>query len=55
MVGLTFPNRPRSLWLFYDYKKIDDDEYGIFELRTDQEYDRYTEAVEILKGEFDLG
>ena len=53
-VGLTFPARPRSLWLIYDYLGIDDDEIYSQE-RSHQECDQYGEAEAILKGEFDLG
>ena len=53
-VDLTFPARPRSLWLIYDYlgiydPDIDDD----FQKRT--HHDQYKEAEAILKGKSDLG
>ena len=54
-VGLTFPARPRSLWLIYDYLGIDDDDEVHSQERTHQECDQYEEAEAILKGEFDLG
>ena len=55
IVGLTFPNRPRSLWLFCDYYEIEGDEYGIFQLGSRQECDWYREAAAILEDKWDLG
>ena len=55
LVGLTFPDHPRSLWLIYDCWMIEDDEYGLFQLRIRQECDRYRKAAATVEGKWDLG
>ena len=55
LVGLTFPKRPRSLWLIYDYFDINDDGTSLFQSRPYYEYDQYEEAEAILEDPFDLG